>query len=402
MRRASAGPRWETPDPPGVAGTYGERVIRHAAKRGVKMGRWQAHTLRKVLRYDKHGDLLARIALLSTARQNGKSVIVRAFYGWLLDEGQCLPAFAGWTTLLAAAHDAKQARIIYRGVYHDSQDMGLPGRLTEYFGIKAGKLNLDTVTSEPGSSRGLSAGAIAWDEMLTQTDWDLWESLAPTQSAQRSPIMLLTSTAGHADSVVLRAFYDRLVRQASGDRSPTRRSTGRGGRPMTPMPDSIGQLSDRRTPPWETEGLASRRSPRNTVYYRLTPGGVNVSITSSMSPLQVRSIPVSGPLAERRLHSTDWRVRSRSGWTSSPVGTGPRSRWPGCRSGRPGRLRGLPRPSGHRGEPGHIAPDQAEIGGFPGLRLGHRVRQHHRGSAEFRRHARTRASRTRRSSGATS
>jgi phage terminase large subunit-like protein len=32
--------------------------------------------------------------------------------------------------------------------------------------------------------------------------------------------MLLTSTAGHADSVVLRAFYDRLRRQASGDEAP--------------------------------------------------------------------------------------------------------------------------------------------------------------------------------------
>jgi hypothetical protein len=221
MRRASAGPRWETPDPPGVAGTYGERVIRHAAKRGVKMGRWQVHTLRKFLRHDKHGDLLARIALLSTARQNGKSIIVRALFDWMLDEGRCLPAFTDWTTILAAAHDAKQARIIYKGVYHDLQDMGLPGsRLTEHFGITSGKLNLDTVTGQPGSSRGLSAGAIAWDEMLTQRDWDMWEALSPTQSAQRSPIMLLTSTAGHADSVILRAFYDRLVRQASGDEAP--------------------------------------------------------------------------------------------------------------------------------------------------------------------------------------
>jgi hypothetical protein len=48
----------------------------------------------------------------------------------------------------------------------------------------------------------------------------MWEALSPTQSAQRSPIMILTSTAGHADSLVLRSFYDRLVRQASGDEKP--------------------------------------------------------------------------------------------------------------------------------------------------------------------------------------
>jgi len=56
--------------------------------------------------------------------------------------------------------------------------------------------------------------------MLTQKDWDMWEALSPTQSAQRSPIMVLTSSAGLADSVILRAFYDRLVRQASGDEKP--------------------------------------------------------------------------------------------------------------------------------------------------------------------------------------
>jgi hypothetical protein len=56
--------------------------------------------------------------------------------------------------------------------------------------------------------------------MLTQVDWDMWEALGPTQSAQRSPIMFLTSTAGFETSVVLRRLFDRLVRQASGDEAP--------------------------------------------------------------------------------------------------------------------------------------------------------------------------------------
>jgi hypothetical protein len=238
MRARSRGPRWETPDPPGVVGSYGPSVRKWAKReRGITFGPWQAYVIDKALRYDKRGDLLARIVLFSTARQNGKSVIVRMFYGWMLDEGRCLPPFKDWTTLLAAAHDAKQARIIYKGVHDDLQ--AIPRltvgerrtdhesghtppiiRLTRNLGITAPGLSLDTVTSEPGSARGLSAGAIAWDEMLTQRDWDMWEALSPTQSAQRSPIMLLTSTAGHADSVILRAFYDRLRRQAAGDEAP--------------------------------------------------------------------------------------------------------------------------------------------------------------------------------------
>jgi hypothetical protein len=183
-----------------------------------------------MLRYDSRGDIIGRIALVSTARQNGKSVIVRAIFGWLLDEGRLLPPFKEWTTLLAAAHDAKQARIIYRGVLADMLQVehltehmkgrNAPIRMTEYFGITVHGLTLDTVTGQPGSARGLSAGAIAYDEVLTQRDWDMWEAISPTQSAQRSPIIILTSTAGNLESVVLRAFYDRLRRQAVGEDAP--------------------------------------------------------------------------------------------------------------------------------------------------------------------------------------
>lgn len=224
MPRSRPGPRWETPDPPGVTGTYGDAAIAWA-KRELRIvpGPWQAYVIRKALRHDKHGNLIHRTVLLSTARQNGKSVIVRIIFGWLLDEGRALPAFASWTTMLAAAHDAKQARIVYRNVFQDfggNPRLKAQTRLTQYFGIEAGGLMLDTVTSQPGSARGLSAGLIAWDEMLTQEDWDMWEALSPTQSAQRNPLMILTSTAGHPRSVVLRAFYDRLVRQATGDEKP--------------------------------------------------------------------------------------------------------------------------------------------------------------------------------------
>ena len=152
-----------------------------------------------------------------------ESIIVRIIFGWLLDEGRRFLPFSTWTTILAAAHDAKQARIIYKGVFGDLRgidDLEGDPRLTEHFGITVGGLTLDTVTGQPGSARGLGAGAIAWDEMLTQRDWDMWEALSPTQSAQRSPIMLLTSTAGMADSVILRSFYDRLVRISSGDDKP--------------------------------------------------------------------------------------------------------------------------------------------------------------------------------------
>lgn len=228
-------PRWETPKPPGVCGSYGKYAITWARRNlGIEVGPWQERVIIAMLRYDRNGDLVHRIALLSTGRQCGKSVIVRVVFGWLMDHGRRHRAFSSWTTLLAAAHDAKQARIIYKGVYQDLSSIprlreashGVRKhqtvRLTEHFGISVGGLTLDTVTGQPGSSRGLSAGGIAFDEVMTQKDWDMWEALSPTQSAQRNPLIILTSTAGLAESVVLRSFYDRLVGIASGDRKPDR------------------------------------------------------------------------------------------------------------------------------------------------------------------------------------
>ncbi len=231
-------PRWETPTPKGVKGSYGPLVVEWADRElGLQLDEWQQYVLTNALRYDRNGDILARTAMWSTARQNGKSVIVRAFYGWLLDPdgGGSIPQFASWEAITAAAHDAKQARIIYRGVYKDLKRIkrlthserqphraAIPPlvKLTLQAGIQGERMTFDITTAEADSARGNSFGAIAWDEVLTQKTGDMFESLKPTQMMQRSPIMLLTSTAGYPDSVVLREFYDRLRRQAVGDEAP--------------------------------------------------------------------------------------------------------------------------------------------------------------------------------------
>jgi len=232
-------PRWETPDPKGVKGSYGPQVTAWALRElGLKLDEWQKYVLHQALRYDRNGDVIARRSLWSTARQNGKSVIVRSFFDWLLDPeaGGKVEAFKGWEYATCAAHDSKQARTIYRGVYKDlKQVKRLTGKevrtdrqkaerppiyLTLQAGIQSDTLTFDISTSEADASRSNSYGAIAWDELLTQKTWDMYNSLRPTQTMQRSSVMFLTSTAGFDDSVVLRDLYDRLRRQATGDEAP--------------------------------------------------------------------------------------------------------------------------------------------------------------------------------------
>lgn len=217
-------PRWETPAPKGVTGSYGP-AIRVWAKRerGRIYGPWQSYVIDQAMRHDKAGDVIARIILIGVGRQNGKTVIVEDIIGWFLDEGRHLAPFRGWTEMLAAAHDAPQARKMYNRVrtgIEDNVELNKRIRTTQWAGIRAGPIDFNTVTGQPGSARGSAAGLIAWDEVLTQKDFDMWAALGPTQSAQRSPIMLLTSTAGTVESVLLRSFHDRLVRMAVGDEKP--------------------------------------------------------------------------------------------------------------------------------------------------------------------------------------
>ncbi len=217
-------PRHETPAPKGVKGSYGPAVRAWARRKlGIVFGPWQTHAIDQALRHDRNGDIIARVVLISTARQNGKSIIVRCFIGWMLDEGRHLPPFRDWTEILGAAHDRPQARIVYKGVLGDfegSPELKAKTRLTQYFGIQQERLTFDVVTSQPGSVRGHSAGAVLFDEVMTQRDFDMFTALGPVLSAQRSPILILTSTAGTAESAVLRKYYDDTVRMAAGDVKP--------------------------------------------------------------------------------------------------------------------------------------------------------------------------------------
>ena len=221
-------PALESPRSPNATGSFGPRVVNWAKRRlKLRLDSWQQYALYRALEHDADMNLLARTVLLSVARQNGKSVIVRSFVGWLLDEGHKWDTFRKWDFILLAAHDAKQARIPYdfirrdvltyaeiSGWGHTARRQGVArARATQYTGIELNGVRVDVATSQPGSARGISPGLICFDEVLTQTTFATYEVLSPAQVAIPNSQMLMTSTAGYADSVLLRAMHDKLYRQ---------------------------------------------------------------------------------------------------------------------------------------------------------------------------------------------
>ena len=123
--------------PGGVEGSWGPDVADWAtAELGVDLDRWQRRALNRALATDSTGKLVHRMYLVSTGRQNGKTVIVRGLIGWALTAAWT-PA---WSRILGLAHDRAQARIPYEAVREDLQPIkrrfpraGLA--LTRYLGL---------------------------------------------------------------------------------------------------------------------------------------------------------------------------------------------------------------------------------------------------------------------------
>jgi hypothetical protein len=198
---------------------YADRVL------GIRLDRWQRRALNRALATGPDGRLAHRQYLISTARQNGKTAVVRALIGWALTT----PSGPPWSALLGLAHDKRQARIPYRAVRADlepiARRLGPTARgglnLTTYLGIRStmyGRSREYDVASREASDaiRGLSVDLGLFDEIRTQRGYDTWAALAPTTTSRPDPLILGISTAGNDRSVLLRDWFDRGVRIIDG------------------------------------------------------------------------------------------------------------------------------------------------------------------------------------------
>jgi hypothetical protein len=223
-------PRWQTPLPRTVAGSYGPDVAAYAQRElGITLDRWQRRALNRALAADGDGRLVHRLYLVSTARQAGKTALVRALIGAALT-GRGLPP---WRFILGLAHDRTQARIPYEAVMADlapiAARVGPYGRrglaVTRYLGIRSamyGRHREYHVASREAANaiRGYTTDLDVFDEVRTQRDWTVWAALEPTLTGAATAghgLIVAISTAGDDRSVLLRSWFDRGLRVIDGE-----------------------------------------------------------------------------------------------------------------------------------------------------------------------------------------
>jgi hypothetical protein len=223
-RRTLPAPRWQTPLPVTVVGSWGPDVGRYVKRRlGLTLDRWQQRGLNRALAYDASMRLVHRHYLLSAGRQNGKTVGVRGLVGWALTAD----AMPEWSELLGLAHDKAQARRPYLRVRDDllplRRELGGAGglALTRYLGIRSdmhGRHREYDVASREGADtiRSMSVDLAVFDEVRTQRSFAVWQALEPTFRARPDPLAFGISTAGDDRSVLLQSWWQRGVRIIDG------------------------------------------------------------------------------------------------------------------------------------------------------------------------------------------
>lgn len=222
-RRRRVDARWETPLPRGFDWSWGPTIAAHANAhlrddygRALVLDGWQRRALDRALACDADGNLAHRLYLLSTGRQNGKTVVIRPIAAWGLTDSPL------WRSIRGLAYDRQQARIVYDAIYADATRprSELARRLwaTRMRGIRGpGGRDYRVASKDAGNAlRGHTVDLALWDEVLTQRDDTVWATLLPAMSAVRHPFAFGASTAGTERSVLLRTWYERGLRICRG------------------------------------------------------------------------------------------------------------------------------------------------------------------------------------------
>jgi hypothetical protein len=195
-------PRLVTPVPPGES--FGPALTAWAKRvLNIDLMEWQKRIVNDALTVDADGDFVFREACISTARQNGKSLVMRAVAGFMATEYAA--ARREPQTIVIVANQKRRSMALFRDVVRD---------LDEKFECKVRWQNGDerinfpdgssiSVVAASAHAHGLTASVLLVDEV-----WDIgpdvvFTALRPSQIAVKNPMMMLFSTAGDQGSTVL-------------------------------------------------------------------------------------------------------------------------------------------------------------------------------------------------------
>ena len=162
---------------------------------------WQQLALDGQLEHREDGSLCHRSSLVTCARQNGKSVALRALIGWWLTEGAIVRGQP--QTVVSTAHRLDLASRLFSDLAPQLETK-FGATLKWSYGrneavLPDGSKWLVQAASN-SAGHGLSADLVVADEVWSIGEEVIDQGLLPSQRARRSPLFSAWSTAGTEDS----------------------------------------------------------------------------------------------------------------------------------------------------------------------------------------------------------
>jgi hypothetical protein len=209
-------PRLETSHLGGSS--YGPAVARWAKENlQLDLMPWQVNALSGQLLHDEQGLLVFRESLVSTARQQGKSVALRALIGWWLTE---YTATVGASqTVLSVANKLDRAEAIFNDLAFVLKER-YDGKLLQAIGRKSVTLPSGSRWEIRAASPSLHGGSydlIVVDELWNISAAVLDDALRPSQIARPNPLLSMWSTAGDEGSTSMIQYRENALAEIDRD-----------------------------------------------------------------------------------------------------------------------------------------------------------------------------------------
>jgi phage terminase large subunit-like protein len=170
---------------------------------------WQKRICNDALTVDADGDFVFREASVSTARQNGKSLVMRAVAGFMATEYAAIRKEP--QSIVIVDNQKRRIMALFRDVDRDHD---------EKFECKVRWMNGDerinfpdgssiSVVAASAHAHGMTASVLLVDEVWDISPDVVFTALRPSQIAVKNPMMMLFSTAGDQSSTVLQQLREQ-------------------------------------------------------------------------------------------------------------------------------------------------------------------------------------------------
>jgi hypothetical protein len=189
-------------------------VIEWAAEHlGVSMMPWQRHVLTQQFAYDKAGRWCNRTSLISTARQQGKSVCIAASIGWLLLEYPKIVKRPVKIVTFAHRLDIAVAMFQDLAPVLEAKFAAVPTWSYGRTEVQHKGSKWLVKAARPSAPHGLSGVDVLIGDELWGIDSDTLDiGFMPTQRAIVNPLAMFYSTAGTEESVAMLRWREAALR----------------------------------------------------------------------------------------------------------------------------------------------------------------------------------------------